>query len=214
MSSGNVSVLEVENNILFARIVQSLHSGLGEKSLEPYSLWNEDGEPVKPKDALIVIVNPFDLPWNDRALLNRIYSRIECMMLEDEKVQSAIWEAQEVLSSNVLSLGLQLQSNYELAIEWEIQKYLKAFGFCVSSNAKDRLIDNLFNFLSLSVDATVKKPFVFVNLKTFLSKEELKSLYEQVIFYDISALLIENVKDLRCFEGETKKLIDLHLVQV
>ena len=69
------------------------------------------------------------------------------------------------------------------------------------------------NFLSFALDAGCRKTIVFVNLKTFLTKNELQTLYDHVFFLKLSLLLLENKKDTMAYGHEHKLTVDLQFLE-
>ena len=213
VTDNKVSVLEIENKILFTRVCQSLLSGMGEQALEPYLIWGSNGEELKSSEAFKMILSPFDLPWMDKDLGGKIYARMDSFLLEDDALRSSIEETHQKLVSQAMSLGIQMQSDYTFTVEWEMRRFLKAFGYSVEADPEDKLLDNLVKLLELAVDVSFSKVFIFVNLKRFLSDSELDILYEQTVFLKRKVMLIENVLDSSQFKDELKMTIDQHFLQ-
>lgn len=211
---GKVSVLEVADRALFARLCQALHSELGENALEPYAVWNDEGKKIRPDKVLVCAFNPFDLPWDDKALLKAVIERIEDMFVEDDQARRTIESTARSLSECLEGLGLAFQSDYVFDTEWNIKDHLKAFDFSVDIDFDDTLFDNLMKFLKLAEDALFDGMLCFVNLKTFLSEDELKGVYEQVFFSKLRVFLLENVRDPQDREHEEKMLIDQGFLQL
>lgn len=212
LGNDKVSVLEVHDRRLFARICQSLASELDGEALEPYALW--DGEDQRSsRNRFLFVFNPFELPWSERALIGEVHERVEDMLLAEDGVRQEIEEAGRVLSERVASLGLRLQSDYAFEVQWELRKYLKAFDFGVEVDPSDTLLDNLIKFLKLASDAAFEKQLVFVNLKNFLAVEEVREFCRQAIFSGLHVLLLENMPDDVSFEYERKMCIDKDFLQ-
>ena len=76
LGSDRVSVLEVHNRRLFARICQSLASELDSEALEPYALWNGEDQRSS-RNYFLFVFNPFELPWSERALMGEVLERVE-----------------------------------------------------------------------------------------------------------------------------------------
>ena len=205
-------VLEVENQTLFANLALSLLSGEGRYAREPYSLWEEGGE-LKPKDRLLVIADPLHLPWDNRTFMTAITKKMEREILEDEELRMQIEEAEQLLASRLGALRLGFHSDYEFGLEWDLKRSLKYFGFEAAFQPEKSFLDNLLNFLSFALDAGCKKTFVFVNLKTFLSENDLKSLYDYVFFSKLSVMLLENKRDMTKYEYERKLSVDLQFLE-
>lgn len=212
LAPGECATVEVESQTFFTRIVLSLLSGEGKYSIEPYSLWDGDDE-LKPKEALLIIDNPLDLPWDDRSYMGSIVKRIEREYLEDEDLRRAIEELQGAMAARLISLGLGLNADLEFAQEWDFKRYLKFMGFGVSYQGSRSFLDNLLNFLSLALDSGDKRSLVFVNLKTFLSKNDFNCFLEQISFQKTKVLLLENKRDETLYGHERKRVIDLDFIE-
>ena len=208
INEGYALSLEVEDRRLFTRICQSLHSELGEAALEPYIVFDDEGGKVRPAKAFLSVFNPFDLPWNERALMGKVVERIEGMLLADDELRRDIEERGIALSTAVEEMGFQLQSDYAFKVDWEIAEYLKSFDFEVEVDETDSLLENLIKFLKLAEDASFEKVICFLNLKNFLEENELEEFFTQVFLSKSKILLLEGIHDGRIFEYERKMHID------
>ncbi len=212
LEPGFATTLQIENGTLFARIAQSLLLAEGRFAAEPYTVWKGDTE-VKPSAAFLMVESPLSLPWDDRSLLGEVVKRLEREFLEDEDLRQKIEAMDAALSSRLLELGMGMNSDYRFGIEWDLKRYLKFRGFGASAQEPQSLLDNLINFLSLALDAGCKKVISFVNLKTFLTENDLKALFEYVFYSKISVLLLENKPDKIVYDYERKMTVDLHFVE-
>lgn len=212
VTPGRCSTIEVENQTLFTRIAQSLLSGEGRYATEPFSIWEGEDE-LRPKEILLVIDNPLSLPWDDRVYMGSIVKRIEREYLEDEDLRRAVEELQGSIATKLMSLGLGMNTDLGFSLEWDFKRYLKFMGFGVCYQGSKSFLDNLLNFLSLALDSGDKRVIAFVNLKTFLSKNDFEAFLEQVSFLKTKVLLIENKQDANQYEYEQKRAIDLDFIE-
>ena len=212
VTPGRCSTIEVENQTLFTRIAQSLLSGEGRYATEPFSIWEGEDE-LRPKDILLVIDNPLSLPWDDRVYMGSIVKRIEREYLEDEDLRRAVEELQGSIATKLMSLGLGMNTDLGFSLEWDFKRYLKFMGFGVCYQGSKSFLDKLLNFLSLALDSGDKRVIAFVNLKTFLSKNDFEAFLEQVSFLKTKVLLIENKQDANQYEYEQKRAIDLDFIE-
>ncbi len=212
LTAGETAVLQVENAALFARIVRSLQSGQGRYAAEPYTFWNGDNE-AKPASALMLVTDVMCLPWGERSFIAAVTKRIEREFLEDEELRMQIEAAEQVLQEKLGSLNFGFNADLGFGLEWDLKRYLKFMGFGVAIQEEKTLLDNLLNFLSFVLDAGCKKTIAFVNLKTFLTENELKVLYDHVFFLKLSVLLLENKKDSMAYEHERKLAVDLQFLE-
>ena len=209
---GLVTTLQVENEALFARVARSIVSLQGREAVEPFTLWEGDDE-VKPSSALLVVPDALNLPWDDRSLMGEVLKRVEREFLEDEDLRRAVESMDSSLSEKLLQLGFGMNSDYGFALEWDLKRYLKFRGFGVGLRPDESLLDSLLNFLSLTLDAGCKKVIVFVNLKTFLTKSEVKALFDYVFYSKMKVLLLENKRDEVVYDYERKMIVDLQFLE-
>lgn len=203
-----VSVLEVHNRALFARLSSALISGAGVDAVESYTLWGSDGEELKPSGQFLVVTCPLELPWGDKVLSGGLASHVERLMCEDERVRRDVEDAFALLRSRVCQLALSLESEYTFDVDWELKRYLRTYGFGVELVDDEPLLDKLIKFLTLAKDASLNKVILFVNLKPFLTENELEQFYEQAFFSKLRVLLVENACDTLWYERERKYVID------
>jgi CRISPR-associated protein Csn2 len=209
---GSAATLQVGQPALFSRIVESLISTEGRYAVEPYTFWDADKE-LAPKDVLLIVLNPFALPWDDRALMGQIIKKIERDMIADEDIRILIEEAEQAFASRLISLTGCLSADYSFGVEWDLPKSLKMLGFGAAPAAGTKLVDNLIAFLSLALDAGFKKGIAFVNLKTFLTKKEFDLLLEHVFYTKLNVLFLENKIDTEQHEYERKYVVDQHFLE-
>ncbi|WP_321519317.1 type II-A CRISPR-associated protein Csn2 [uncultured Bacteroides sp.] len=197
-----VSVLQVNDARLFSKIVFSLASGETLKALEPYMIFEGETE-IKSKERLMLISDLIYLPLRDRAIVTKLYERFNALIFEDEEMRISLEEINNTLIDKLAEVGFQLQGEYDFTLEWDARKYLKTFDFgvCIDS---DLLFDKLIGFLEVASDIFPEKLLIFVNLKSFLTENELVAFYQAVISLKIQVLLVESWEDGRMFSQERK----------
>ncbi len=208
-----VGSLSIENNVLFARVCQSLLSGLGEDAVEPYSLWGDDGERVRPESAFLPIVNPFELPWDERGFAGKLQRKLCDLLLEDEGLRSELELLSETARSRIHGLSLQLEGSHSFAVEWDMAKYVKAFGFGVDVSQGKTLLDSLILFIDCISDLRFEEALLFVNLRAFLSTFELQEFYDRVFYHEIPVLLLDNAVFVRDDGYENDLVVDQHFLE-
>lgn len=212
LTPGNPFVLQIETPSLFARFVAALNSLEGRYSVEPYTIWEGEKE-LNPKGSFLVILSPFSLPWTDRQMLGQVTKRMEKEFVDDEDLRIILERLNHLIESRLLSLTSGLSADYYFGDEWNFGKTLKTLGFRVGQTSDSSLLDELLSFLSLALDAGLKKTIVFVNLKTFLTEKELIQFYEHVFYTKLRVLMLENKQDIKVYEYEQKRTIDLDFLE-
>lgn len=208
VSPGEVSVLEVSNAGLFARICESLLSEEGEYAIEPYSLWSDEGERLKTKDAFLFVSNPFELPWGHRLLSNKMVDRVCSFLLEDDSRLDSFEEIGRKTFSSICDIQFQANANYSFSNEWDLKKLLKCFSFGVDLDSCEKLLDRLILFIDFIADVSPAQPLAFINLKTFLGEQAYKEFCERVFFQNSMVLLLETSFSRNRFMYESIMLVD------
>ena len=207
LERGIACTLQVEQSALFARIAGSLASGEGRYAKEPYTLWDGEKE-LAAKGAFLMVFDPFSLPWDDRALMGQIIKKLESDMIADEDARLLIEHFEQEFASRLMALTGGLSADYSFSAEWDLGKRLKMLGFGAEPSPDARLVDSLIAFLSLALDAGLKKSIAFVNLKTFLTEKEFELLLAHVFYTKLNVLFLENKIDTERHEYERKYTID------
>lgn len=104
-----------------------------------------------------------------------------------------------VLSSNIISLVDDVCLNYHIDLDYEFEINFSDIFKSVSLNFKEgnSILDNILSLLQIKTFLEDIKLFIFVNLKSYLNKEDLTKLYDHCIINKINILLIEsNVNEL------------------
>lgn len=207
LRADSVVTFEIHNRVLFRNVCESLMSGEGVDAVEAYTLWDDDAE-LRPSGQFLFVTDLLNLPWQDKDLSSAAVNRIEGLLLEDEAARVVLEETTMSVELLIQRLALQLSSDYGFALNWDLKRYLKSFGFGIDVVPDDSLLDKLIKFLRLAEDAGLKRTVVFVNLKLFLSEKELMQVFEQAVFSELSVMLLENAVDDGVYELECKYVID------
>ena len=212
IAPGYATTLQVENQTLFTRIARSLECADGRFALEPFTIWEKEKE-LRPASSLLLVSDVLHLPWDDRALMGEVVKRLECEFLEDEDMRRAVEAMDSSLSTKLLELGFAMNSDYGFGLEWDLKRYLKFRGFGIDSTDAAPLLDNVINFLSWALDAGCRKVIAFVNLKTFLTINDLKALFDFIFYSNLNVLLLESKRDEMVYDYERKITVDLHFLE-
>lgn len=212
IAPGCATTLQVENQALFARIARSLECADGRFALEPFTIWEKEKE-LRPASSLLLVSDILHLPWDDRALMGEVVKRLEREFLENEDLRRVVEAMDSSLSTKLLELGFGMNSDYGFGLEWDLKRYLKFRGFGIDYTGAESLLDNVINFLSLALDAGCRKAIAFVNLKTFLTENDLKALFDFIFYSNLNVLLLESKQDEMVYDYERKVTVDLHFLE-
>lgn len=212
MGGGKVSVLEIESRHLFTRVIRALLSEEGEDADEPYQLWDDGGKAVAPRKALVVLNALPSIPYDNKALLGKLYGRVARLIEDDIETESKLHELGTGIADLIEGAATALWGNYSFDQPWNLEQHLKAFGFKPVCGDGETLLDNCIRFLGLCVDGGQELPVVMVNAKTFFDEDELEELYSQAVFLGVPLLLLESQHSEKRHDQERKMVIDQYFL--
>lgn len=214
VNRGRVRTVEMENPHLFTRVCRSFIAGGDVDAFEPFSLWDGDGSELAPVKALLVVTDPLRLPWDSADLAGKLPAVMESLLFEDEDARSVFESYGRQLAAFAFRLTHQVECDYRFNVEWDVRRYLKAFGFAANRGEGLPYIEMLNTFLDFASDMQLKKVLVFVNLKTFLSENEFEQFLDRVFFHEFTVLLLESKACAIDYEYEDKTVIDQHFLEI
>ncbi len=183
-----INVLCVENAIQFRKFLEDFHCQIDD-GLNGKFVLSENEKNLDFSKSVMVITDYFSLDFNEKKLQNKLYLVLQSVCEEKFKVDFAKFNEEFYRLFNKLNS----ESPFELEcdIDPSINALLKCFGVsfsCENSSFIEKLCkytEIIFNLLSL-------KLIVFVNLKSYLSKEELKLVYQFFSYNKINIFLLES----------------------
>ncbi len=202
MSEEKVSVLVIENPVVMREILQELEEQLQGNSGE--GILSIDYEPVSIAKNLFLINDPLNIDCNDRKILTRLYQNI----IDEEKTQYCEGKDNfdraylEYLREICLLSPLPLVYDEKLNLGELLKSAHVTIDYTTGS-----YVENLWNFIKAISDLFHVKVFAFVNLKCFLSEQELDLLYKQC-FYEKKQLFLIESHDTPFRKDEKKYIID------
>lgn len=208
-AENTVSVLVIENQILLRSVVSELlsqvSSGDGEFVL------SDDHEIVELHKAAEIITDPFRLDMADRRFQSKINQ-------EAVRVCNAELETETVnLLASANRLGAALVASLDFSADYtapaDISGFLKLLDLHIETN--DMVLpERLLEYVKLCRRFLGKKLFIFLNLKNFLSDNELRLFYDAIIYEKFDVLLIEGVQRQKTCAYERVYIIDSDLCEI
>lgn len=206
LNDEKVLSIEVENKIYFYRLVNDLYSLLNSQIVEEITFYNDENKEIT-NNKFKVFVNYFDFEFDSKKYSNDINKYIINEMNEIDK-NNLLKSYNKLIDTFIKILNksdLPLEILEDITIE-TIIKNLK-----LSINSKNNLLDNLLLLIELEKTLKTNNILIFVNLKQYLTNQELIELYKYAIYNKIHILLIDS----QCYGGtleyENKLIIDSNL---
>lgn len=150
-------------------------------------LYEED--PLNISKYVQILIDYFSLDINDKKVISKIYNELknnaQNYIIEKNEINSKIIQLLDQLIRNSLYDNL----SFELDFDWN--NIFKIYNLRISNNFNS-LIEKLIEYIKILSSLKICSILCCVNLKSYLSIEELRYLYEMASYYKISLLLIES----------------------
>lgn len=187
IEEGKTSVLVIENPINMREFLLELEEQL--QGNQGDFILSADYEPISIGRNLVLVRDVLNIDCNEKKILTKLYQNI----VDEEKKQYHMERDNfdkaylEYLRELCLLSPLPLAYDEKLSLG----ELLKS-AHVIIDHAVCSYIENLWNYIKVMGDLLHIKLFVFVNLKGFLSNEELNLLYKQCAYEQKLLLLIES----------------------
>lgn len=187
LSESKPSVLIIENPQNMAEFMQELynqHCGLIEKFV-----LSEEDKILKLNKIADMVIEPYSLDLNRKNIINGLYSYMN-------DIANDCIEESEVLNTNIQLVIDKITDNvpynnitHQFDFNWT--DMFKLYGVKIDSDYQT-IIEKLVEYIKICSFICKYKLIIFVNLKTYLSDEEIEELYKISNYCKISLLLIES----------------------
>lgn len=208
IGSDHVSSLVIENTGFMYRLLEDFRITLNGE--ECGVVFSESDTPVQGSKAVSMITDFIGFSLNQKSLLTRIISELEKTANEGVYYHTS----QELLAyiENYI-MELTLHVSCELSCEkLNMQNLLKSVGISIVDDY-DSLEERLLAYMDLARDHEKKKLFIFVNLRSLVSYENLELMMNTAIEREHRILLIDNVEYPR-LRNEKRLIIDADLCEI
>lgn len=189
VEENQMPVLVLENAEIYSEFVEAFcRQCAGE---EGEILLSEDHKPKQLSKCADVISDYFSLDFNSRAIQSHLYQQLrdvgnELVTEKERFIQQGVGLMEDLLEYSRFDHVV-----YNLDLEWN--DIFKLFHVSIEEDYVN-LQEKLISYLRLCAELLNKKLVIFVNLKAYLSEENLLELYQMAGYFKIQLLLIESVE--------------------
>ena len=181
VSNDYVRCIEIENKSYFYRVVKLLNDYFNNQDVEEELMITE-------KTNFKIVTDYFNIELNDKKTINLILKNIKEHL--DEVTYDKLLKSYQKLNQT-FQLAL---NNIDLPVTTEkdinIDNLIKLMNIKVIK--EDNLLKNLYTLIDLITELQNYNLLILINLKQYLSKEELDEYYKYAIYNNVALLLIDN----------------------
>ena len=205
-----INVLVVENANLFVDMIMDLRKQIEGKPGD--FILSRDFVPLQLGKETELIANPLYLDFSQKRIVNKIFLDLEHISAE-EHFFTETYKIRALLSDYLAALLSQNEAVLDYDSEIAITALLKAANVHFDCG-KMSIVEQIVEYLKMIHSLSLASCFIFINLKTFLSDEDMESIYKAIFYNKYNVLLLENSlrESMRGFEKTV--LIDADLCEV
>lgn len=181
-----INVLCIENKLLFRNVVGDLKN-LTSGSVGQFKIYHNNQE-MNASKILDFIETPFSIELNNKKIANAIsaelieISRNE-LYIESTKINAKICEY-------LFDLIEYTDYNLELSTEMNLQGLLKCYEVRIADSDMD-VLERMIEYVKAMHRICGTTMFAFLNLKQYLTEDELEEFYKAMFYEKVDILLVE-----------------------
>lgn len=183
-----VNVLVIERKELFRRMIQELDKQISGE--DGGFVLSDNNKTMKIDKEVCLILNPFALDINSRKALTGLYNELGKLGLNEENYLNTCRVKGQIAE---YIYGLLNQVDYALKFQddFNLQSLFKALEVEFEAG-EENFLEGLVYFMDVCSKFQKIKILAFVNLKTYLTNDDLQKFYKEAFYRKMLLLLLEN----------------------
>lgn len=207
ISDHEISVLVVEEPEFFYELLMDIKSQIN--NFGGNTVLSICNEPVSFHKYVELITDPMSIDLNSRTMMKKVL-----VAMEKCSQDAVYYERTQKLMAEIETYINDLSLNFDTEIECQevsFQQILKAAELTVADEYF-RLVDKVYAYMELIREFEGDKLFIFVNLSSYIGKEQLQEFVNTVIGHSFRVLLIDS-HDFERLEQENRLIVDYDLCE-
>lgn len=199
--------IEIYNKKFFYKFIKDLNLVENGNTIEEINAFNKQNEEITLTNKIEILSDFLDFD-----LYNKKYSsdfqKYIVKNSEEKNIDKIVKEYSKVYDSisnivNLIDIPITIKNDFDF------ESIIKSFKFEV--NFFDNLLNNLIDLLEVKLNLSKEKIYVFINLKSYLSNEDLLELYKYIFAKNINSIFIDTNKYDDLNDNVNKIIIDTDL---
>lgn len=193
----------IESPLLFTKYLQELYNQCAKKNGK--FVLSSGTKELDLSKVTEIIANPLAVDLNERKILNKLYTELNEISKAEEMFTKTL-ELTQLIQEYILQLEENTNHILQFNNEIDITGLLKVMDVKIE-DSDDFFFERLFNYIKNVVNVLRIKLFVFVNLRSYLTDEQMKNLIKEMKYQEVQGIFIEN-QERACLEGGMRYIID------
>lgn len=205
IDDNKVNVIEIHNKAIYSKIICAFRENILFKGDNDYvSLYNNTDKLDMGNKCLLITDIFFDV-FNNSKIMNKMYIDIE-----NEFNFLYTYSQKNLLQEKIIRAIAEILNDSDYHF-----KYKSDISIVNILKSMDVKLDNTYyntpfeNFsLIIDLNEIFKMDIIFiVNVKCYLTKDEINEIYKLCIYKKVKLIIIENLKDINNYKFEEKNII-------
>ena len=201
----DITIIEVMNKKFYSNILKIINYNCTETIDDKTIILKENDEILKMNKEIYLIFDLFNIDYNSKKILSKIYEKISCNIdkNEDYEIEENFAKIRKYLISEINELPFEFQMTDKIKNE----DIFKLFELKIDAENYTKILERIELIIDLISTLNISSILMLVNLKTYLSKEELLVLYKYSMYNNIKLVDFESSSSEK-LEYEEKYIID------
>ena len=178
----------IESPTLFSEYVIEMHSQI--EGSEGRFVLSESDKIIALSKSAVIILNPLAVDINTRKVLNKLYSELS-KYAKSEQMYVKTSEFLRLMQEYLLELEQCTEHNLEYDPEIDITSLLKSVNVHYETTNMD-FLESLLQYVKILADIGGIKLFIFVNLRSYLTDNQMTKIIREMNYQNILGIFIEN----------------------
>ena len=207
-NESKVNILVIENQKLFTSILTELYGQINNcKGEFVFSIDNSPKEISKNIEIITQFI-PFEI--NKKTLIGKLLKKMDTIAQgEDFLIKTK--ELYLFISEYAKILSEEIDHDIDFIYEYDISNILKTIDFKFKEDYES-LAEKIIDYMLLVREFDSEKCFVLLNLRNYISDEEIDDFYKTILYNKLKVLII-SANDYEHSDYESKIVIDSDLCE-
>ena len=206
---GKINSIEMENKKIFYRFVRDLYSISNSDVLEEFIFLDDNNKEISVFNKIKIFNNFFEFDFNSKKYNMEILKQLVSEINDEDK--NEILNLQKKIYTKVNKQLNKYDIPLYISIDIDLEAILKELKITIKNY--DDILNNLFLLIDLENILRLSNILIFINLKQYLSLEELEEFYKYAIYNNVKLILVDSQCYTSTSKYEKKLIVDNDLVE-
>lgn len=152
-----------------------------------------------------IITDPFAVELNGRKFINKLYAELN-ELSKDEMMYTKTLQLTQHIQEYLLDLESNTNHILQFDNEMDVTGLLKIMDVKIEDST-EKFFERLVCYIKNVIEVLSIKVFVFINLRSYLTDNQMQELIQEITYQEVHALFIEN-QERTCLKGGIRYIID------